>query len=479
MTEEEIVWLDTAGLQSALEARQLDASTIVDTFLQRIERLDPGLRSWSVVLPERARAAAERRDAARRAGEPMAPLEGVTVALKDLCDVAGEPTRAGTTVLGDVPAVEDAEVVTRLEAAGALVLGKVKMTEGAFVEHHPSIAPPINPWNAARWTGISSSGSGVAAAAGLCTLALGTDTGGSIRYPSSACGLTGLKPTHGRVSLRGVYPLAPSLDHIGPMARSVADVARSFRVLAGHDPRDPWSLTDNPTLPPLPASPDVRGRVVGYDATFCEEGVDAEVIATLHTALDVLRREGVKVVEMRMPDVGAALASWVQLGSAEIANAHAATYPARAAEYGRELAQTLDHGLSVSGRDVASAWEIRLALARRLAGCFVGVAPGCPSAAPDGLDAILCPVVPGRFGAGAILTRPETLPFPEAAGLAMRFTSPFDLSGSPTLTLCGGFDAEAAPIGFQLVGRHCAETTLLELGAAFQRATDHHRQRPD
>jgi len=478
MTEDEIVWLDAEGLKRALEADRLDARTIVDTFLARIERLDPQLRSWSLVDPERARAAAAQRDARRRRGEPMGPLEGVTVALKDLCDVAGEPTRAGTTVLGDAPAQEDAEVVTRLEAAGALVLGKVKMTEGAFVEHHATVAPPINPWNAARWTGISSSGSGVAAAAGLCTIALGTDTGGSIRYPSGACGLTGLKPTHGRISLRGVYPLASSLDHIGPMGRSVGDVAKSFRVLVGHDPRDPWSLADNPVVAPLDEEKSVRGRVIGYDPVFSEAGVDAEVVAALQAAIEVLRGQGAEVVEMRLPDVDAALASWVQLGSAEMANAHAATYPSRTSEYGREFARTLEHGMSVSGRDVAAAWEIRLALTRRLEGCFAAGGGGAPNGTRQGLDALICPVIPGRFGAGAILTRAETLPFEAAAGLATRFASPFNLSGSPSLTLCGGFDRDRAPIGFQLVGRHCDESTLLELGAAYQRATDHHRQRP-
>ena len=155
----------------------------------------------AALWPERVRARADAldREAERRRsqGLPLEPLHGVGVALKDLCDVAGEPTRAGTTVLGDPPAQEDAEVVRRLEAAGAIVLGKVKMTEGAFVTHHPSIVPPVNPWRADRWTGISSSGSGVAVAAGLCVAALGTDTGGSIRFPSSACGLSGLKPTHG------------------------------------------------------------------------------------------------------------------------------------------------------------------------------------------------------------------------------------------------------------------------------------------
>jgi amidase len=262
------------------------------------------------------------------------------------------------------------------------------------------------------------------------------------------------------------------------MGRCVEDVARSFRVLAGHDPRDPWSLADNPVVPPLEHSSDLRGRVIGYDPTFSESGVDPEVVAILHTAIDVLRAQGAEVVETRLPDVEAALACWVQLGSAEMANAHAETYPSRATEYGPELARTLELGRHVSGRAVAAAWEIRTALTRQLAGCFSAGAAGSPGRASGGVDALICPVIPGHFGAHAILTRSQTLPFEAAAGLAMRFASTFDLTGSPALTLCGGFDGDGAPIGFQLVGRHCDESTLLALGAAYQRVTDHHRQRP-
>lgn len=475
MSGEEIVWESAQGLRDRIERGEVGSRDIAEVFLDRIARLDPKLQSYSVVFEERVRDAADRRDRARARGEAPGPLEGLAVAVKDLCDVAGEPTRAGTIVLGDPPASENAEVVDRLEAAGALVLGKVKMTEGAFIEHHPSVVPPVNPWNASRWTGISSSGSGVAAAAGLCTMALGTDTGGSIRYPSSANGLTGLKPTHGRVSLRGVYPLADSLDHIGPMARNVDDVARSFAVLCGHDPRDPWSLTDNPPFPSWSGGGEIAGRVVGFDAAYCEEGVDPEMASAARAAIEVLRASGVRVVEMEMPDCADALATWLHIGAAEIANAHAATHPARAEDYGEGLSATIALGQSVSGREVASAWRDRIAFARRLAGCFVAGAATCPAEAPEGLDAILSPVVPGRFPANANLGDPGSLPHGAAA---MRFTSPFDLSGSPSLTLCGGFDGDGAPIGFQLVGAHDDEATLCALGAAFQRETDHHRRRP-
>ena len=472
MTQDAITWLEIDALRTAIEKGSLSAAQVADHFLARIAELDPKLQAYSVVYEHRARATAVRLDAAQAKGEPLGPLHGVAVALKDLCDVAGEPTRAGTTALGDVPAAEDAEVVRRLESAGAIVLGKVKMTEGAFVEHHLSVIPPVNPWNAQRWTGISSSGSGVAVAAGLCTIALGTDTGGSIRYPSSACGLSGLKPTHGRVSLRGVYPLVDSLDHIGPMGRSVADVSVAFSVLCGHDPRDAWSLAENPKPAPLPAAPSMRGKRLGYDARFCDEGIDPEIREVFEVNLEVLSSLGAEIVEFEIPPFEETLASWLLLGSAEIANAHAETYPSKKEEYGEGLAGSIELGRTVTGQDVAKAWRTRISFSRRLEACFsAGESEG-----QYALDGIVAPVSVGRFPANANLGDPSSLPFGAAA---MRFTSPFNLSGSPSLTLCGGFDAEGAPIGFQIVGRHRDEAGLLEIGAAYQAATDHHKARPD
>ncbi|MEZ4356432.1 MAG: amidase [Myxococcota bacterium] len=469
MTRDDTTWLGVEAIQTALAAGATSARALADATLARVERLEPSLSAWSALWPERVRARADAldREAERRRsqGLPLEPLHGVGVALKDLCDVAGEPTRAGTTVLGDPPAQEDAEVVRRLEAAGAIVLGKVKMTEGAFVTHHPSIVPPVNPWRADRWTGISSSGSGVAVAAGLCVAALGTDTGGSIRFPSSACGLSGLKPTHGRVSLRGVYPLAPSLDHVGPMARSVDDAARVFAVLAGHDPRDPWSLAKNPPLPLGRALlPRARGQRIGYDARHAEEGVDPEVVATTRAALEVFRSLGAEIVELALPDVGEALGAWVWLGATEIAEAHAEPFARAPEAYGPELRGMIEQGLAVEARQVARAWQTRLAFARRLEGVF------------EQVDALLAPVIPGRFAAGTNLMAMDGDP---RAATATRFTSPFNLSGSPALTLCGGFDADGGPIGFQLVGRHLEEDRLLALGRAYQSATDWHLMHPD
>lgn len=476
MDTDEITWLGIEDLEREQSKGTLSAVEISEAALARIARLDPQLEAYSALWPERARQRAAELDSVARAGGPLGVLHGVPVALKDLCDVAGEPTRAGTTALGDRPASENAEVVDRLEAAGAVVLGKVKMTEGAFAVHHPSVTPPVNPWNAERWTGISSSGSGVAVAAGLATFALGTDTGGSIRYPSAACGLTGLKPTHGRVSLRGVFPLADSLDHIGPMARSAADAARAFSVLCGSDPRDPWSLARNPAVATASALvPRARGAKIGFDPRYAEEGVEPVVVAAIRATLDVFRELGAEIVEFELPSVDEALGAWAALGSAEIANAHAETYPSKQDQYGDALAATIEAGLGVSGREVAHAWKQRIAFARRLEGCFAAGGQTCPPAAPEGLDAILAPVIPGMFAANTNLADVAANP---KVTLAMRYTSPFNLSGSPSLTMPAGLDPEGAPIGFQLVGAHRDEAKLLALGTAYQSATDHHNQHP-
>ncbi|MFK7895669.1 MAG: amidase [Myxococcota bacterium] len=458
-------WHNIRMLTELFDTGTLSAVEIVDAAYARIAEKDAELQAFAVLWPERARAAAKRLDAAKSKGEALGTLRGIPIALKDLVDVAGEPTRAGTTALGESVAAQNAEVTDRLEAAGAVLLGKVKMTEGAFVEHHESVTPPVNPWNPERWTGISSSGSGVAVAGGLCTAALGTDTGGSIRYPSAACGLTGLKPTHGRVSLRGVFPLAASLDHIGPMGRSVDDVDRLFRVLAGFDPADPWSLAANPPVPALPDVPDsIAGLRIGVDADYLSDHLAPEVAAAIQTALDVFEKAGAHLVPVRLPDLNRALAAWVFLGSAEIARAHAETFPAKADQYGAALRGAIEQGMATDPRAVAEGYEARVEFSRRFAALF------------DEVDAFAAPVIPGPLVANTNLADPEK--FPEA-GAAVRYTTPFNLSGSPSLTFPIGFDSGAAPIGFQLVGPHLAEPVLLRLGAAYQTATDWHTRHPE
>jgi len=442
-------WWSIAEITGRIARGDVRVVDVVGAVLDRIDALDPALCAYASVWSERALARAAALDAtaiARRG-----PLHGVPIAVKDLCDVRGEPTRAGTTALGDEPADADATVVKQLESAGAVILGKLKMTEGAYTTHHPSVVPPRNPWNASRWTGISSSGSGVAVAAGLCTAALGTDTGGSIRFPSAACGVVGLKPSHGRVSLAGVFPLAPSLDHIGPMARSVDDAARIFSVIAGPDERDPTSLRATTAIRSAPHA--VAGLRLGFDPVYCVEGVDAEVSDAVARALDALQAAGAEQQPVEMPPIGDVLAAWMPICATEVANAHADTFPARREQYGPGLAALIDAGRAVTGRALAAACAHRLAYTRKLAAVF------------DVCDVIVCPALAARWPAGVDLGGADP---PQGAFTAMRFTLPFNLSGHPSLTLPVCLDGDGAPIGVQLVGRIGEEATLLALGAALE-----------
>jgi amidase len=448
-------WHSIAGITEAIAEGAFSVAELVEATLARIDRREERLHAWSRLWPERARARAKSLDALPP--DARGPLHGVPIAVKDLCDVAGEPTRAGTVALGGVPAREDATVVRRLVEAGAVVLGKVKMTEGAFTTHHPSVEPPVNPWRADRWTGISSSGSGVAVAAGECTAAIGTDTGGSIRYPSAACGLVGLKPTHGRVSLAGVFPLAPSLDHVGPMARSVDDVARLFAVLAGPDPRDPatWPVPppDLASLAPLAGARAAAGLRVGFDPEACSDGVDDAVEAGVARILEALGREGAEIREIALPPVAPALAAWLPICASEAARAHAYAFPSRRDEYGASLATLLETGLGLTAVDLAAAWQQRIAHARQWAGVY------------DACDVVVCPGLAVRFPADLDLA---ARPAPDGAMTAMRFTLPFDLTGDPTLSLPCGHDAEGAPVGIQLAGPSLSEPRLLGLGGLIE-----------
>jgi amidase len=230
-----------------IQSRELSPVDLTRLMLDRIEKVDPRLKSYATVMSDQALADARAAIQEIEAGRYRGPLHGVPIGVKDLCYTKGVRTMGGTGVLKDFVPVFDATVVSKLRSAGAVILGKLNLSEGAAAGYNPSFDVPMNPWRADRWPGMSSSGSGVSTAAGLCFAAIGTDTGGSIRMPSSANGVVGLKPTYGRVSRYGVIAMLPSLDHVGPMARSVADAAITFDAISGHDLQDPTSLNEPPS----------------------------------------------------------------------------------------------------------------------------------------------------------------------------------------------------------------------------------------
>ena len=274
------------------------------------------------------------------------------------------------TIYQDFRPTEDATVVRKLDAAGAIILGKLQLTEGAYADHHPRISPPVNPWNAAHWSGASSSGSGVATAAGLCYGSLGSDTGGSIRFPSAANGVTGLKPTWGRVSRYGVFELAATLDHIGPMARSAADCGAMLGVIAGSDLNDPTAVPD-----PVPnylagMTRGLQGLRIGVDHAWNTTRVDGATIAAVTAALETVRDLGADIREVKFPDVDQIVTDWFPLCGVEVAVAHEATYPARKGEYGPALAGLIDLGRGLSGLEYQKIMLRRIDLRGRVATIF-------------------------------------------------------------------------------------------------------------
>jgi amidase len=237
-------YLELMELATRLQKREVSPVEVARAQLDRITTLDGALGSYALVTADEALDQAADAEAEIAAGRYRGPLHGVPIGIKDVCWTKGIPTAAGMAIYRDFRPQEDATVVARLKQAGAVILGKLQMTESAYSDHHPSVVPPKNPWHADYWTGISSSGPAVATAAGLCYGAIASDTGGSIRWPCGANGLTGLKPTWGRVSRFGVFELAASLDHIGPIARSAADVGALLRIIAGADEKDPTTALD-------------------------------------------------------------------------------------------------------------------------------------------------------------------------------------------------------------------------------------------
>jgi amidase len=464
MNDDTLAWLGMAGIARLVRERRLSAVEVAQAMLRRIERLDPGLRAYVRTTPELALAQAREADARLARGEPAGPLLGVPVALKDLCWTAGIPTTAGMTIHADFRPPVDGTVVRRLREAGTVLLGKLKMTEGAFSGHHPAIEPPLNPWHPDTWTGVSSSGSGVAVAAGLCPGAIGTDTGGSIRYPSTANGVTGLKPTWGRVSRFGAFELAASLDHLGPMCRSAEDCGLMLAAIAGADPDDPTAL-QAPVPDYLAGDVDrLDGLRIGLDERFASHEVEAPVAAALQAMLRTLVGLGARVVPVTMPAVDAVVGDWVPLCGVEAAVAHAATFPSRRAEYGPMLAGVLDLGLAVGGTDLQRMWLRRAEFTGRM------------NALMTGIDLLIAPAMP--FAAPSVQRIAHLRTQANHRLLLQRFTAPFDHSGHPTLTLPAGFTADGLPLSGQLVAGALREDLLVRAGRAFQKVTDWHLRRP-
>jgi len=431
-------------------------STITEHILDRIEALDSTYLSYATVMKDEALREAEILSAEWSKGNIRSPLHGIPVAVKDLCYTKGIRTMGGTAVLEENIPNHDATVVSRLRSAGAVILGKLNLTEGAMGGYNPRRSVPKNPWNTDKWTGSSSSGSGVSTAAGLCTGSLGSDTGGSIRFPSAACGLVGIKPTYGRVSRYGVLDLGETLDHVGPMTRGVRDAALMLEVLSGFDSND---LTTLPVKPPHFGDiekTDLNGIIIGYSEVYSEEGVEEEIVKSVRHAAAILKDQGAIIKNIDLAGIDAFLPAWQTICTAEALNAHSNFFPERSGEYGLWFRGWLEHGVSVSAQDYIDASRERALCNGRIREAF------------NGIDAMLSPTV---------IRPPHDVddsisygPMDGRRGTSFqRFTVPFDYNGYPTVSVPAGLNREGLPLSVQVSGHPLSEGILCRIARAYEK----------
>ncbi len=466
----DLVWRSAAELGRLIAKKEVSPVELVRALLDRIAALDGKLRSFITVCGDQALEAARAAEAELMAGRVAGPLHGVPYGPKDLYNTKGIRTTGGSKILADSVPATDSTVVARLGTAGMLVLGKLNMHEFAYGPEglNAHYGDAWNPWdaNTHRVAGGSSSGSGVAVAAGLCPAALGSDTGGSIRIPCSLCGISGIKPTYGRVSRAGVLPLSWSMDHAGPMARTVADCALMLGAMAGYDPADPTT-----SVLPVPdyaaaLTGEVKGLRVGLLRAHFTDVAAPEVRAAVDAAAKALEQAGAVVDEVNLTEVAHVAAASFAIVATEALAYHAGWLRARAADYQRDVRERLTMGALVSGVHYVRAQQVRqlvraevdAALARR----DVLLAPATPIPAP------VLGEKEARLGDGTSDVRSALI----------RFTRPFNLSGHPACSVPCGFTAGGLPVGMQFVGRPFDEATVLRAGDAYQRRTDWHTRRP-
>lgn len=468
MPSEELTWLSLADAGEQIRRRALSPVELTRAYLDRIQQKDGDLLAYITVLRAEALAAATAAEQEIGQGRYRGPLHGIPIALKDLVMTRGVRTTCGSRILRDWVPESDATVASRLAEAGAVLLGKLNMHEFAYgpTGMNPHHGTPKNPWGPHRMPGGSSSGSAVAVAMGLCAGTLGTDTGGSIRIPASLCGIVGLKPTYGRVSRAGVIPLAWSLDHVGPMARTVTDAALLLQVLAGSDPADPSTATV-----PVPEyrqalQGDVRGLRLGLPKEYFFEKVDPEVRAAVLQAARALEGLGASVEEVSLPRIPHAGPAVFAIISSEATAYHEPYLKTRAAEYGADVRARL-----MTGQFVLATQYLKAQRARRIIRAEV-------DAALTRVDALLIPSTP--IPAPRTDQREVTLDgsIEDARSWLTRCTRPINLTGHPALSIPCGLTAGGLPIGLQLVGRNFDEATLLRLGAAYEAVSPMRGRRP-
>ena len=460
----EIQDMSIAALGAAYRERTLSPVEVTEDALQRIAALNDTLNAFNTVTAELALARAKAAEAEFMSGTDLGPMHGIPFGAKDIYDTAGILTSCQSKLRPDVVPDVNAHAVQKLLDGGAVLLGKCATIE--FATGGPSeetLFPPArNPWNIAHVPGGSSSGSGAAVAAGMTRMALGSDTGGSIRGPAAYCGTVGIKPTYGRVSRRGVFPLSFTMDHCGPLSWSVADAALSLQVMAGFDPLDPASADEPVADYAAGLDGGVKGLRIGYVANWLAEDKNThpEIPAAIETALAALRADGAVVenVALSSHDVFHACGRMIIL--AECYAIHEKDLMERPELYGRPTRERLMAGAFVRGSDYVEALRMRREMSLQFNAEVLGQ-----------YDAVIAPAT--ALPAGRFDAQPN-----DPLALSGYLTVPFNVTGNPAMSVCCGFTSEGLPISMQVVGKPFDEAMVLRVGAAYERASAWRHRRP-
>ena len=462
MPEEPLHFQTIRQVGERIRRRELSPVELTTAIIDRSERLDGPLNAFITLMREEALAQARGAEKAILAGHDLGPLHGIPISLKDLYQTVGVKTTGGSKILADWVPTTDATVTRRLSLAGAIVIGKNNLHEFAFgaTNENPHYGPSRNPWNRERITGGSSGGSAAAVAAGLGYASMGSDTGGSIRLPAAFCGIVGVKPTYGLVSRAGVLPLSWSLDHCGPLTRTVEDAAIMLNAIIGHDHADPASASR--VTPDLTTALDgkVQGLRVGVLREYLGENVNAEVASAVRTAARDLERLGTRVEEVSVPEVAYGDGASIGILYGEAAAIHERWLKTHRDQYGADVLERLSQGERMTATQYLKGQRARRVLVDRFKQLF------------EQIDVLISPTVP--------ILAPT---IPESRGNAARaqllgFTRLFNVLGLPTLSVPCGFSTTGLPIGLQVAGRPFDDITILRVAYAYERQAGWHSHRP-
>lgn len=456
---QEIAFSTIDDITSKFAARELSPVELTESLLRRIEALNPMLNAFITVTAELALEEAARAEKDLIAGNRKGPLHGIPIVHKDIYYTKGIRTTISSKIFENYVPKTNATTVSKLSDAGTILLGKVQTHEFAAgaMTNSPHFGPCRNPWDLSKSPGGSSGGSGSAVASGLAFMGTGTDTGGSIRIPAAACGIVGMKPTYGRVSRYGIFPLAWSLDHAGPLTRTVKDAALCLEAMAGHDPLD--GTTSRLPVPQYSSMlrQDLKGVRIGMPTTFYYDNADADVLKAVHQAIDVMKQLGAEIVDIDIPLLNNVLSIAHGISSGEVASIHDKWYRECPELYGPDVFAMIQSGRILPVVQYLQAQRARQLLQQQFA---------------DALHTVDVLVTP---------TLPITAPAIEKTEFGMRLaelTMPTNVSGLPSLALPCGFAQNGMPISMQLIGKPFAEGEVLGIGHAYEQSAGWYLHRP-